>query len=108
MAYVAWVFVVDGLGFASGMLAVEGVGTSCRATRRPWGVGALAAAASYGGLWRLGLGDDRGTDCAGGGAARNLDPVCGADRLAGFGERMTRGKALAAVVIVAGVMLTRL
>ena len=82
IAYVAWVFVADGVFFASGMLLWKGLAVLPRQAK-PWGTGMIAAAASYGGLWRVGLGDDRGTDSGGGCGARNLDLICGADRLAG-------------------------
>jgi drug/metabolite transporter (DMT)-like permease len=47
VAYVAWVFVADGSFFALGMLLWKGPAILPRQAR-PWGVGLVASAASYG------------------------------------------------------------
>ena len=107
VAYVAWVFVVDGLGFAAGMLAWKGWDVLPR-SRQPWGVGALAGAASYGAygisVWAMTVAPIALV------AALRETSILFAVLIGwlGFGERMTRGKAMAALVIVAGVMITRL
>lgn len=107
VAYVAWVFVADGAGFATIMLAVAGLdllprdrGTAFR--------GALAAAASYGAyavsVWAMTV-----APIALVAALRETSILFAV--LIGwlfFREPMTSGKGLAAAVIVAGVILTRL
>lgn len=107
IAYVAWVFVVDGIFFASGMLAWKGLDVLPRA-RRAWGSGMVAAAASYGAygvsVWAM-----TRAPIAVVAAVRETSILFAV--LIGwlaFGEKMTRGKALAAAVIVAGVITTRL
>jgi drug/metabolite transporter (DMT)-like permease len=107
IAYVAWVFVVDGLFFATGMIAWRGLDILPR-SRKPWGVGMIAAAASYGAygvsVWAM-----TRAPIAVVAAVRETSILFAV--LIGwlaFGEKMTRGKALAACVIVGGVILTRL
>ena len=107
VAYIAWVFVVDGLFFAGGMLAWKGFDILPR-QRKAWGIGMIAAAASYGAyavsVWAMTI-----APIAVVAALRETSILFAV--LIGwlvFGEAMTRGKALAALVIVAGVMLTRL
>lgn len=107
VAYIAWVFVVDGLFFAGGMLAWKGFDILPR-QRKPWVVGMIAAAASYGAyavsVWAMTI-----APIAVVAALRETSILFAV--LIGwlvFGEAMTRGKALAALVIVGGVMLTRL
>ena len=107
IAYVAWVFVVDGLFFSTGMLAYKGLAVLPR-DRRAWVSGALAAAASYGAyavsVWAM-----TRAPIAVVAAVRETSILFAV--LIGwliFGEKMTRGKALAACVIVGGVILTRL
>lgn len=107
VAYIAWVFVVDGLFFAVGMLAWKGFDILPR-QRNAWGIGMIAAAASYGAyavsVWAMTI-----APIAVVAALRETSILFAV--LIGwlvFGEAMTRGKALAALVIVAGVMLTRL
>ena len=107
VAYIAWVFVVDGLFFAGGMLAWKGAAVLPRQAKA-WGVGMIAAAASYGdyavSVWAMTI-----APIAVVAALRETSILFAV--LIGwlvFGERMTRGKALAALVIVGGVMLTRL
>ncbi|MEY5038732.1 MAG: hypothetical protein RL472_1838 [Pseudomonadota bacterium] len=107
VAYIAWVFVIDGLFFAAGMLAWKGAAVLPRQPRA-WGIGMIAAAASYGAyavsVWAMTI-----APIAVVAALRETSILFAV--LIGwlvFGERMTRGKALAALVIVSGVMLTRL
>ena len=107
VAYIAWVFVADGLFFAGGMLAWKGLAVLPR-QRKAWGVGMIAAAASFG-AYAVSV------------CAMTIAPIAVVAPLREtsilfavmigwlvFGEKMTRGKALAALVIVGGVMLTRL
>ena len=107
VAYIAWVFVVDGLFFAGGMLAWKGFDI-LPGQRKAWSIGMIAAAASYGAyavsVWAMTI-----APIAVVAALRETSILFAV--LIGwlvFGEAMTRGKALAALVIVAGVMLTRL
>lgn len=107
VGYVAWVFVVDGLTFASVMLAYKGTGLLPREVA-PWGRGAIAAAASFGAygvsVWAM-----TKAPIAVVAAVRETSILFAV--LIGwlaFGEKLTRGKAIAACVIVAGVVLTRL
>ena len=107
VAYIAWVCVVDGLFFAGGMLAWKGAAVLPRQAKA-WGVGMIAAAASYGAyavsVWAMTV-----APIAVVAALRETSILFAV--LIGwlvFGEKMTRGKALAALVIVGGVMLTRL
>ena len=106
-AYVAWVFVADGLIFTCGMLALRGWSVLPR-DGRAWGLGSAASLASYGAyavsIWAMTL-----APIAVVAALRETSILFAV--LIGwlvFGERMDRGKALAASVIVAGVLLTRL
>lgn len=107
VAYVAWVFVADGLIFTTVMLAWKGADILPR-DGKSWGLGAFASAASYGSyavaIWAMTL-----APLAVVAALRETSILFAV--LIGwlvFGERMTGEKALAAAVIVAGVMLTRL
>ena len=107
VAYVAWVFVADGALFASVMLAWRGR-TILPREAKPWVAGMIAAAASYGAyavsVWAMTV-----APVALVAALRETSILFAV--LIGwlvFGEAMTRGKALAALVIVSGVMLTRL
>jgi drug/metabolite transporter (DMT)-like permease len=107
MAYVAWVFVADGVFFSLGVLGYKGFDVLPR-ERKAWAAGLFAAAASYGAyavsVWAM-----TKAPIAVVAAVRETSILFAV--LIGwlvFGERMTRGKALAAVVIVSGVILTRL
>ncbi len=106
IGYVAWVFVVDGLGFAAGMLAWKGRAVLPRA-RKPWATGALAGAASYGAygisVWAMTVAPIALV------AALRETSILFAVLIGwlGFAERMTMGKGLAALVIVTGVVITR-
>lgn len=107
VGYVAWVFVADGLIFTLGMLALRG-----RAVLPPWGrawaVGSFASAASYGAyavsIWAMTI-----APIAVVAALRETSILFAV--LIGwlwFGERMNGEKALASLIIVAGVILTRI
>ena len=107
VAYIAWVFVVDGAVFATGMLLWKGFDILPR-QRKPWGVGMIAAAASYGAyavsVWAMTV-----APLAVVAALRETSILFAV--LIGwlaFGEKMGVEKAIASVVIVAGVVLTRL
>lgn len=106
-AYVAWVFVADGCFFTLGMLALRGWDVIPR-NWQAWRMGALASTASYGAyavsIWAMTF-----APIAVVAALRETSILFAV--LIGwlvFGERMTGEKALAALVIVAGVILTRI
>ncbi|MEO8243420.1 MAG: DMT family transporter [bacterium] len=107
VAYVAWVFIADGMGFALGMLAWKGR-TILPRQARPWATGLLAGAASYGAygvsVWAMTIAPIALV------AALRETSILFAVLIGwlAFGEHMTKGKALAAAVIVAGVMITRI
>jgi drug/metabolite transporter (DMT)-like permease len=106
-AYVAWVFVADGCIFTLGMLALRGWDVIPR-NWHAWRMGAFASAASYGAyavsIWAMTF-----APIAVVAALRETSILFAV--LIGwliFGERMTGEKAVASLVIVGGVMLTRL
>lgn len=106
-AYVAWVFVADGCFFTLGMLALRGFGILPR-DPKAWATGAFASAASYGAyavsIWAMTI-----APIALVAALRETSILFAV--LIGwlvFGERMGRDKVIAAVIIVAGVILTRI
>lgn len=106
-AYVAWVFVADGMFFTVGMVALRGIDVIPR-NWQAWRMGAFASAASYGAyavsIWAMTF-----APIAVVAALRETSILFAV--LIGwlvFGERMTGEKALASVIIVSGVMLTRL
>jgi drug/metabolite transporter (DMT)-like permease len=106
-AYVAWVFVADGTFFTLGMMLMRGVAVLPR-DGRSWRLGLMASAASYGAysvsIWAMTL-----APIAVVAALRETSILFAV--LIGwlvFGETMGRDKAVAAAVIVAGVMLTRI
>ena len=107
IGYVGWIFVVDGLLFSSGMLLLRGAAV-LPAHPRAWAMGGLASMASYGAyaisVWAMTLAPIAVV------AALRETSILFAVLIGwlAFGERMTREKALAAGLIVAGVMLTRL
>jgi drug/metabolite transporter (DMT)-like permease len=107
VAYVAWVFVADGLLFSTGMIAMRGWAVVPRGARA-WMTGLFAAAASYGAyaisIWAMTVAPIALV------AALRETSILFAVLIGwlAFGERMTSGKALAALTIVAGVILTRL
>lgn len=105
--FVAWMFMLDALFFTPALLALRG-SSVFRAGPRVWGMGALAALASYGAyltaVW-----------------AMTQAPIALVTALRetsilfailigwlAFGERMDRGKAIAAGLIICGVVVTRL
>ncbi len=106
-AYVAWVFVADGTFFTLGMLALRGWHVIPR-DARAWRLGAVASTASYGAyavsIWAMTFAPIAVV------AALRETSILFAVLIGwlAFGEKMTGEKALAAGVIVAGVMLTRL
>ncbi len=107
VAYVAWVFVADGVIFTTGILALRGLSVLPR-DARAWGLGTAASAASYGAyavsVWAMTV-----APIALVAAVRETSILFAV--LIGwlaFGERMSGDKALAAALIIAGVMLTRL
>lgn len=106
-AYVAWVFVADGVFFTAGMLALRGWGVIPR-NWHAWRMGAFASAASYGAyavsIWAMTFAPIAVV------AALRETSILFAVLIGwlAFGEKMGRDKALAALIIVAGVMLTRL
>ncbi|MFZ1468418.1 MAG: DMT family transporter [Paracoccaceae bacterium] len=107
VAYVAWVFVADGMIFSIGMIALRGVDVIPR-NGHAWRLGALASAASYGAyavsIWAMTF-----APIALVAALRETSILFAV--LIGwlfFGERMGRDKAIAAAVIVTGVILSRL
>ena len=106
-AYVAWVFVADGLIFTTVTVLWRGLDVVPR-DGKSWGMATFASAASYGSyaiaIWAMTF-----APLAVVAALRETSILFAV--LIGwlvFGEKMTAGKALAAVVIVAGVLLTRL
>lgn len=107
VAYVAWVFVVDGLIFSLGMIALRGREILPR-DGRAWAQGFSASAASYGAyavsIWAMTVAPIAVV------AALRETSILFAVLIGwlAFGERMDRMKALAAVLIVCGVILTRL
>jgi drug/metabolite transporter (DMT)-like permease len=106
-AYVAWVFVADGTFFTLGMLALRGWGVIPR-DGHAWRLGALASSASYGAyavsIWAMTFAPIALV------AALRETSILFAVLIGwlAFGERMGRDKAIAAGVIVAGVVLSRL
>lgn len=107
IAYVGWIYVVDGILFAVGMVALKGRGV-LGGGARAWTTGAAASVASYGAyaisVWAMTV-----APIALVAALRETSILFAV--LIGwliFGERMTPNKALAAALIVGGVILTRL
>ncbi|MDO8883059.1 MAG: DMT family transporter [Pseudotabrizicola sp.] len=106
-AYVAWVFVADGIIFTLGMLALRGTSVVPR-DRRAWGFGSVASAASYAAyavsIWAMTIAPIAVV------AALRETSILFAVLIGwiAFGEKMSGEKAVAAAVIVAGVLLTRL
>ncbi len=107
VAYVAWVFVADGLIFTTGMLLWKGVDVIPR-DRKAWGLATFASAASYGAyavsVWAMTV-----APLAVVAALRETSILFAV--LIGwlvFAEKMGTEKAIASVVIVLGVVLTRL
>lgn len=107
IAYVAWVFVADGIIFTGGMLALKGVDVLPR-HRRAWAGGAFASLASYGSyaisIWAMTKAPIALV------AALRETSILFAVLIGAFffRERFGRDKALAAGLILLGVILTRL
>jgi drug/metabolite transporter (DMT)-like permease len=107
VAYVGWVFVVDGLLFAIGTLAWRGPAILPRRAK-DWAMGGIASAASYG-AYAISVWAMTKAPIALVAALRETSILFAV--LIGwlvFRERMTAEKALSALLIVAGVMVTRL
>ena len=107
IVYVGWLMILSALFFTPAVVALKGR-TVLRADWRAWGVGMVAAAASFGAyaiaVWAMTV-----APIALVGALRETSILFAV--LIGwlfFGERMDRGKIIAAALILAGVMLTRL
>lgn len=107
LAFVGWLMIGSALAYTPAIIALKGVGVM-RASLRAWGVGLLAAAASFAAyaiaIWAMTV-----APLALVAALRETSILFAI--LIGwlvFGERMDRGKALSAGLIVAGVMLTRI
>jgi drug/metabolite transporter (DMT)-like permease len=105
--YIAWVFVVEGALFIVGMLALRGPAIIPGGGRN-WAAGMFAAAASYGAyatsVWAM-----TKAPIAVVAALRETSILFAL--LIGwaiFGERISRGKLIAALMIVCGVIVTRL
>ncbi len=106
VAYVAWLMLLLAFSYAPVVLALRGRRILTR-DPRAWALGSVAAAASFGAyaiaVWAMTL-----APIALVGALRETSILFAV--LIGwlwFGERMDRGKALAALLIVVGVVLTR-
>lgn len=106
--YVGWLMVGGGLFFGLTMTAQRGTALIATATRREWLMAGLGALASYGAyaisIWAM-------TRAPIALVAATRETAILFAVLIGwlaFGERMTRSKAISALLIVAGVVLTRL
>ncbi len=104
--YVAWLFMLDALLFAPIVTALRGANV-WQVSSRAWGIGAIAAVFSYGAyaiaVWAMTV-----APIALVGALRETSILFAV--LIGWialGETVDRWKAIAAVVIVCGVALTR-
>lgn len=106
-AYVAWIFVADGTFFTLGMLALRGWDVIPR-NWQAWRMGAVASVASYGAyavsIWAMTLAPIAVV------AALRETSILFAVLIGwlAFGERMSGEKAVAAIIIVAGVILMRI
>lgn len=107
VGYVAWVFIADGTFFATGILAWKGWDVLPR-QRKPWTAGMIAAVASYGAygvsVWAMTVAPIALV------AALRETSILFAVAIGWlfFKERLSKAKALAALVIVGGVVLTRI
>lgn len=107
VAYVAWVFVVDGIIFTIGMLILRGRSVIPR-DGRAWAQGIAASGASYAAyavsIWAMTMAPIAVV------AALRETSILFAVLIGwlAFGERMDRMKALAAGLIVLGVIMSRL
>nr|WP_216654712.1 DMT family transporter [Pseudogemmobacter hezensis] len=106
VAYIAWVFVADGLIFSLGMLALRGRAV-IPAGGHAWRMGTIGAAASFGAyaisVWAMTFAPIALV------AALRETSILFAVLIGwlAFGERMSREKLVAALVIISGVILTR-
>ena len=106
-AYVAWLFIFDALMFSVVVIGWRGV-KDLRGHGRDWRIGSLAAAASYG-AYAIAVWAMTQAPIALVTALRETSILFAV--LIGwliFGEQMGRTKAIAACLIVAGVVLTRI
>jgi drug/metabolite transporter (DMT)-like permease len=104
--YIAWVFMVEGALFIVGMLALRGAGIIPRGGRE-WAAGMFAAAASYA-AYAISVWAMTHAPIAVVAAVRETSILFAV--LIGwavFGERLSRGKLIAAALIVTGVIVTR-
>jgi drug/metabolite transporter (DMT)-like permease len=107
IGYVGWVFVADGVLFSLGMLALRGRGV-LPAHPKAWVMGTAASVASYGAyaisVWAMTVAPIAVV------AALRETSILFAVLIGwlAFGEKMNLNKALAAGMIVAGVIITRL
>ena len=107
VAYIGWTYIIDGILFAGGMTLWRGT-ASLRAPLRDWGLALAASLASFiayaTSIWAM-----TQAPIAVVAALRETSILFAV--LIGwlwFGERMTRNKAIAALLIVIGVMITRI
>lgn len=107
LTYVAWLFVLDAAFFTPCCVALRGASV-LRAAPRDWALGSVAAAGSYGAyaiaVWAMTIAPIPLV------AALRETSILFAVLLGWvfLGERMDRGKGVAALLIVGGVALTRL
>ncbi|WP_127105545.1 EamA family transporter [Pararhodobacter zhoushanensis] len=107
VAYVGWLMVVAAVFYTPAVIALRGRAV-LRTDARGWALGMVAAAASFG-AYAIAVWAMTKAPIALVGALRETSILFAV--LIGwwfFGDRMDRGKVLAAVLIVAGVVLTRL
>ncbi|MCB1398250.1 MAG: EamA family transporter [Rhodobacteraceae bacterium] len=107
VAYVGWLMIASALFYAPAAVALKGRAV-LRASPRAWGLGMIAAAASFG-AYAIAVWAMTRAPIALVGALRETSILFAV--LIGwvfFRERLDRGKLIAAALIVAGVMLTRL
>ncbi len=107
VAYVGWLMVVAAVFYTPAVIALRGRAV-LRADARGWALGMLAAAASFG-AYAIAVWAMTRAPIALVGALRETSILFAV--LIGwlfFGDRMDRGKAIAALLIVAGVGMTRL
>ncbi len=107
VTFVAWLFVLDAALFTPAALAFRGTAI-LRAGLRDWGLGALAALASYGAyaiaVWAM----TRAPVALVAGLRETSILFAVLIGWLAFSDRMDRGKAAAVALIVGGVVLTRL
>lgn len=107
MQYVGWLMILSACFYTPAAIALQGVAV-LRANRREWVFGLVAAAASFAAyaiaVWAMTVAPLALV------AALRETSILFAVLLGWllFGERMDRGKILAALLIVSGVALTRL